>query len=301
MSDLVSILIPTYNSEEFISRSLSSAINQTYHNCEIIIIDNCSQDGTLKIVNDISSNHSHIKVFKNLENIGPVRNWRDGALKSSGKFLKILFSDDYLEPQCVEKLYDGMVKSRSRLSYSSVWIGCNFENKRLAYDFKNNSILNHNEYLSRVLNNIAPVSPCAALFYRDDVIDSLGTDIKSLDNGAIDNGAGPDLNIFLRASLKGSVYYIKEPLVNFWAHKKSITIVDSGNNIKNYYVNCILNFLINTENYEYLNKYFVKCNLISILHGNVFNLTINYKLKSKKYLLTMLSMIKNRIIFKLWI
>ena len=71
----VSILIPTYNSEKYIEETIESALVQTYKNFEIIIVDNASNDNTFKIMQEYAKKHDNIKIFKNEENIGPIKNW----------------------------------------------------------------------------------------------------------------------------------------------------------------------------------------------------------------------------------
>jgi len=66
---LVSIIIPCFNSEAFINRTVQSALNQSYAPCEIILIDNNSSDNTLTILNEFAEKYAHkIKVFQEYKN-----------------------------------------------------------------------------------------------------------------------------------------------------------------------------------------------------------------------------------------
>ena len=62
--ELVSIITPTYNSEEFLSETINSIINQTYTNWELLITDDLSTDNTIEIVESYVKNDSRIKLFK---------------------------------------------------------------------------------------------------------------------------------------------------------------------------------------------------------------------------------------------
>ena len=66
--DLVSIIMPSYNTGKFIKETINSVLNQTYNNWELIIVDDCSTDDTEEIVNAIKDNR--IKFLKNSTNNG---------------------------------------------------------------------------------------------------------------------------------------------------------------------------------------------------------------------------------------
>ncbi|WP_181039128.1 glycosyltransferase family 2 protein, partial [Brachyspira murdochii] len=91
---LVSILIPTFNRAMLLKRAVESVLKQDYHNIEIIISDNASEDNTTDIVNSFSS--EIIKYIKREKNIGPVLNGIEGYKNVSGKYYMLLCDDDYL-------------------------------------------------------------------------------------------------------------------------------------------------------------------------------------------------------------
>ena len=101
---LVSILIPTYNRARMLAQSLRSAQGQTYGNVEIVVADNCSQDGTAGLVADTAGRDDRIRSIRHDHNIGYLGNI--GALLSEarGTFVKFLMDDDLLMPDCVESL-----------------------------------------------------------------------------------------------------------------------------------------------------------------------------------------------------
>ena len=70
MSELVSIITPTYNAEKFITETLKSVQNQTYQNWEMILVDDASTDETVKIISDFAKKDSRIKLFKLEKNSG---------------------------------------------------------------------------------------------------------------------------------------------------------------------------------------------------------------------------------------
>ena len=100
----ISIVIPAYNTEKYIKKCLDSIINQTYKNKEIIIIDDASTDNTLLEIEKYHDN-ACVKIIKNKENKGQAYS-RNKAIKiASGDYIGFIDSDDFIEPDMLEKLY----------------------------------------------------------------------------------------------------------------------------------------------------------------------------------------------------
>ncbi len=99
-SPLVSIIIPFYNAERYLTQTLRSAIAQTWENKEIILIDDGSTDGVLFKLNDYKS--ERIKIFQQ-ENKGAAAARNFGLTKAKGDFIQFLDADDLLSPNKIEK------------------------------------------------------------------------------------------------------------------------------------------------------------------------------------------------------
>lgn len=93
-TDLVSIIIPVYNSEKYISRCLDSLINQTYKNIEIVIVNDGSNDNSLDIISKYID--KRIKIYYQ-ENQGPSIARNTGIEKSTGKYIMFVDADDYID------------------------------------------------------------------------------------------------------------------------------------------------------------------------------------------------------------
>ncbi len=107
--DLISVLIPAYNHENFVQEALRSVIAQTYKNIELIIINDGSLDDTeLKIgeLSDSCRRRCNRFVFKSQKNIGTCLTLNSLIKEARGKYIFILSSDDVLKPECIEKLHD---------------------------------------------------------------------------------------------------------------------------------------------------------------------------------------------------
>ncbi|MEG3941109.1 glycosyltransferase family 2 protein [Microcoleus sp. S36b_A3] len=102
---LVSICIPTYNGEEFITEALESVLAQTYPYIEVILSDDDSTDNTVQIVSSLQKRFSNnnFLLFQH-ERYGIARNWNFCIAQSQGKYIKFLFQDDLLEPECIAEM-----------------------------------------------------------------------------------------------------------------------------------------------------------------------------------------------------
>ncbi len=102
---LVSICIPVYNCEKFLFEALKNINSQAYKNIEVIISDNHSTDGTSEIIDKfLSESKFPVKVFKPVTFLSAVDNWNFCISKASGTYIKVLFADDYLLPDCISKM-----------------------------------------------------------------------------------------------------------------------------------------------------------------------------------------------------
>lgn len=111
-SDLISIIIPVYNAENFLKDSIESILSQTYPNKEIIIIDDCSTDKSFEIAKSYESDM--VKVFKMLQNSGQSASSNYGITKSRGSFIKLFDADDLMNE---EHLYVQYLAIKDKPSY----------------------------------------------------------------------------------------------------------------------------------------------------------------------------------------
>jgi len=98
---LVSVIIPTYNYEQYLARTIKSVLKQTYKNIEIIICDDGSTDNTREIIKKFK-HHKKIRCYYQ-SNQGPASARNLGIKKAKGEFIAFLDSDDYWLPKKIEK------------------------------------------------------------------------------------------------------------------------------------------------------------------------------------------------------
>ncbi|MBF4520270.1 glycosyltransferase family 2 protein [Acinetobacter towneri] len=103
MVPLVSVIMPAYNAEELISESIESVLSQTYTNFELIVIDDCSKDQTVKVVERFTLKDSRVKLVKNIKNKGVAETRNAGLDQAKGSIVAFLDSDDKWEENKLEK------------------------------------------------------------------------------------------------------------------------------------------------------------------------------------------------------
>lgn len=114
-----SIIMPAYNAQSFIAASIKSALAQSHENLELIIIDDCSSDETLGIINKYKAEDSRVKLIRNAKNIGVAESRNRGLAESNGDFISFLDSDDIWYPDKLEKQHEVFLDRRPPVVYSS--------------------------------------------------------------------------------------------------------------------------------------------------------------------------------------
>jgi glycosyltransferase involved in cell wall biosynthesis len=107
MYPLVSIALCTYNGEAYLKEQLSSLINQTYPNFEIVIIDDCSTDNTWAILNSYQD-QANLKIYQNERNLGYVKNFEKALSFCTGEFIAFCDQDDIWDEQKIAKLAEAI-------------------------------------------------------------------------------------------------------------------------------------------------------------------------------------------------
>ena len=101
---LVSVIIPVYNTEKYISRCLDSLINQTFKDIEIIVVNDGSTDNSKQIIETYKEKDNRIVYIENEVNSGPLAARKNGTLKSNSKYITYIDSDDELELNTFEEV-----------------------------------------------------------------------------------------------------------------------------------------------------------------------------------------------------
>lgn len=282
MNKLVSILIPVYNRENLIEETVQSALNQTYKNIEIIVVDNQSTDNTWEILQKLASKDERIKIFQNERNIGPVRNWKRCIDEANGEYGKILWSDDLIAPQFLEKTVPYLENEDVGFVFTGTEIFINGTDKKSSHYFIGETSLYESEqYVNGVLfDENYPVSPACALFRLKDLQINLLVDIPNKVNSDFSMHAiGNDLLIFLLTAHQYKNFaFVNEKLSFFRAHDGSISIQSNDGKLPLHYNLASAYFI---ENY--------RKDLVKKQNVILWNLLRVYKNSSRKFNLNKIS------------
>jgi glycosyltransferase involved in cell wall biosynthesis len=221
---LVSVILPSYNYENFISLAINSVLNQSYKNIELIIVDDCSKDNSPKIVANFAKKYPEKIVFlQNKQNLGICATYEKAIKKAKGKYIAFIDSDD-------EWRKDNLKFKISVLEQKNdvVLVYSRFSNKKNVISKKDVSffparIFNKSKYLF--------YRPCIYSFslvvVRADALKSLRFDLKK------EYFIVTDWWFFSQLSLKGAFSKIQMDLVYKREHLESFSKKFFSKNKKN--------------------------------------------------------------------
>jgi hypothetical protein len=212
MSELVSIVVPIYNSAQFLKESLESIINQTYSNIEIICVNDGSTDNSLEILKLFSDKITII----NQENQGLASALNAGIKIANGKWFKWFSPDDIMYSYAIESLVNVAKKDPNIIVYSN-WeiINENGEKQRNFYESNYNELSNF-DYSVRLLDgmqiNVNTILIPLFVFEKCEIRE-------------LDDPVAIDYDLLLRASLlyKIKFHLIQKPLIKYRIHTKQLS------------------------------------------------------------------------------
>jgi glycosyltransferase involved in cell wall biosynthesis len=226
---LVSVIIPTYNRPEYLKEAIASAVNQTYHNIEIIVSDNCSTDNTPAIVASFAD--SRIRFWQQPQNIGMFANQMHAFKMARGKYVASLHDDDMWNPDFLAKLVPHLeANSELILAFCDHYI-IDSQGKINAPGTEENTRAYKRDQLaqgvyktfSRIGLVDQSISTAIACVIRNHVID--------WDSIPVEVGGLWDLYLNYICHVSGyGVYYLPERLTRYRDHQQSDTMLSGSRN-----------------------------------------------------------------------
>jgi teichuronic acid biosynthesis glycosyltransferase TuaG len=114
----ISVVMPAYNAEKTIERAIRSVLSQNYEPLELLVIDDCSKDGTVALVQSLAAADSRLRLLRNPRNLGVSGTRRHGVDQAKYDYIAFLDSDDYWESNKLQRQMERMLAQNARLSYT---------------------------------------------------------------------------------------------------------------------------------------------------------------------------------------
>lgn len=217
MKDLVSVIMPSYNTEAYIKKAIESVLSQTYPYWELIIVDDGSTDDTDAIVNSFLKD-SRIKYLKNETNNGAAVSRNRALREAKGKWIAFLDSDDIWHPEKLEKQIAFMVDNGYAFTYTDYRIQLN--GKWLPYIYIGPNIIN-----KRRMKNYCYFSTITVM-YDSEKIGLIQIEPLRKNN---------DYAMWLKVIEKSSCYRLNECLSYYIKHDGSVSSGSKWKLIKYHY------------------------------------------------------------------
>ena len=210
MPHKVSVIIPIYNRADLLPRAMSSVLNQTFQDFELIIVDDGSTDNTKQVVEEFQKKDKRIKYIWQENSGGPAKPRNIGIKDSQGEYIAFLDSDDDWLPEKLEKQLEIFEKNRQT---NLGFVGCN------ALIVKEDKI---QEYKTPKYKNILPkilendfIWSCSSVIIKKLVLDKVGFFDENLK-------IGDDWDMWIRIIIYDySFDFVDEPLFKYYIHSEN--------------------------------------------------------------------------------
>lgn len=213
---LVSICIPVYNHEITLRETLLSAIHQSYENIEIVIVDDCSSDNSMKVISQFHD--PRMRVYRNEHNLGMVGNWNKTLSLARGEFVLMLHGDDRLYVTSIEKKVDLMNADKDVMLAFSASMVINEDSVILLerHPFKTKRVIDGKWLALKSYRSRNIYGEPGNVMFRAEVARQLG--------GFADNTIyATDWDLWLRCSCLGKVAYSNEVLMEYRITQTNVT------------------------------------------------------------------------------
>lgn len=202
----ISIVLPTYNGQNYIRKSIDSIINQSFTDWELIIVNDCSTDSTPEIIRDFKNRDSRIRIIDNVENMKLPQSLNIGFKEAKGEYLTWTSDDNIYLPNAIETLVTFLDRN---LEEYMVCAGMDW------IDENDIVVGKHIKYTNQNMLVNDCVGACFA--YRRDVLNSIGEYDTTM-------FLVEDYEYWLRILFHyGNISYIDETLYLYRMHSQSLT------------------------------------------------------------------------------
>jgi glycosyltransferase involved in cell wall biosynthesis len=273
MEPLVTVIIPFYNEEKYIEKSVSCIINQTYKNLEILLIDDGSSDNSLEKVKKINDNR--IKIISLEKNIGRAAARNIGIEEAKGEFVTLMDADDECDKYRIEKQLETIIKNGEN-TVCGTWIKIIVNKKEILKKLP----INHNEIIkgfNRQFNRVTIVAGTIMASSRIFKEFKYRTKFKYF----------TDWDLLLRLYESGRVNFknVPEPLYSYCIRSKSTRTAEDWYDYNIFTRNCQHRRLKGEFEFDSLEEFnlYLENNLLESLYYRTLKSMIRVKRKIENY------------------
>lgn len=187
---LISVIIPAYQVEPYISRCLDSVLSQTYQNLEILVIDDGSKDASGKIADEYAAKDSRVKVIHKI-NAGLPQARKTGVENATGELIGFVDADDWIEPDMYECLYNSLVQNNTDISSIGFMMDWNTHSKDISFSLKNGVVLSPEQAISAIHKRTEVMTYAWNKLYRKEMFNNIDFPTGNI--------IGEDYNIVMQA------------------------------------------------------------------------------------------------------
>jgi glycosyltransferase involved in cell wall biosynthesis len=168
---LVSIITPVYNGEEYLAECIESVLAQTYENLDYTIVNNCSTDGSMEIARRYAARDRRIRIRENWEFLPVIANHNCALRQISpdSKYCKLVFADDWIFPQCIERMVAVAEESPS-IAIVGAYVLQGREVKCAGLPYRTTKFEGHEICRQHLLNRLYVFESANAVLYRADLV-----------------------------------------------------------------------------------------------------------------------------------
>ncbi|EAH6782751.1 glycosyltransferase family 2 protein [Campylobacter jejuni] len=273
----ISIILPTYNVEQYIARAIESCINQTFKNIEIIVVDDCGSDKSIDIVKEYAKKDDRIKIIHNEENLKLLRARYEGVKVANSPYIMFLDPDDYLELNACEECMKILKNNEIDLLFFNAFVLENNNKIERKLNFQEKCYVKK-DFLKELLKTKNLFwTVWAKVIKKELYLKAVG--LISLENAKI-NMAEDVLLYYPLINISNTIFHLSKNLYNYQINNFSITKTLTLQNIKtNIQVQDNVLYLLKKMQYNY------NFNLTLLKLIEYFLLIEKYSLSSKRNVL----------------
>ena len=213
----LSVITASYNCAQYLREAVGSILNQTFSDFEMVIVDDCSSDGSFELAQKLAKEDARVWPLCMPQNSGPAATRNFGIQTARGEWLGILDGDDVAMPRRFEEQFKLIDQDPNLIMVSSNSVSINSDGDALrAHTYPTN-----HEDLVRNLHGRKAIPPHSSMVYRKDLVDAIG-------GFNVRFKRSQDYDLWLRLSELGRLASVPQPLVKMRKHSSNISNTEGG-------------------------------------------------------------------------